>query len=570
MIKDFVPARTAAATGAIVKQHLLERNRQRPAQLDYTQPEYTGSVTSLPRDYQTGSIEVFTGGAGGSVNVLTNVTQSWTSSILTKAGLVTEIESSRYEFFNGEYSGSVIDAIKNKLQDNPLLGSAFRVGIPDLQNLDVELSSNFNTGAINSGPYSLPFGTFYSTGGGNFVAFPLNEVNKAPTYYNTGTYAYTPGYNVQADITFNFSGSVTNSIGTYFFIQFIITENGNTIGSYLNGPNYQDTGTEPFQGVLTVPNCALIAGREYIIKYRFGSSIGGATVGIVDSDYTSWTINVDNLAAQSTYYLDPTVYTQQNFPGDINDYSDYNSLLNNVYSNRVSSKYFDVDYSQNALNPINFATIISQSALFAQVQDSNYATGSAWNKGRYEGTKLKSAAYNTYTAGDVSYGKTAVIDQYTDYFLYYSNIEEQTPDLTLIPYGGNVRGVALIGINGDVISLTPDNQNIGLVQQIFGVFDTVKLVTPSQYLGTDVSSLTLTTIIAGGVQNYLETFNILTSIPDETNVFIGVVDSYPASVSTLTTPIFSDSPGYLIPANFNKDYLSKVTQIAEAAGFPIN
>jgi hypothetical protein len=570
LIKDFIPARTSAATGAIVKQHLLERNRQRPAQVSYSQPEYTGSVTSLPRDYQTGSIEVFTGGAGGSVNVLTNVTQSWTSSILTKTGLVTEIESSRYEFFNGEYSGSVVDAIKNKLQDNPLLGSAFRVGIPDLQNLDVELSSNFNTGAINSGPYSLPFGTFYSTGGGNFVVFPLNEVNKAPTYYNTGTYTYTPGYNIQGDITFNFSGSVTNSVGTYFFIQFIITENGNAIGSYLNGPNYQDTGTEAFQGVLTVPNCSLVAGREYMIKYRFGSSIGGATVGIVDSDYTSWTVSVDNLAAQSTYYLDPTVYTQQNFPGDINDYSDYNSLLNNVYSNRVSSKYFDVDYSQNALNPINFGTIISQSAIYAQVQDSNYATGSAWNKGRYEGTKLKSATYNTYTTGDVSYGKTAVIDQYTDYFLYYSNITEQTPDLTLIPYGGNVRGVALISINGDVISLTPDDQNIGLVQQIFGVFDTVKLVTPNQYLGTDVSSLTLTTIIAGGVQNYLETFNILTSIPDETNIFIGVVDSYPASVSTLTTPIFSDSPGYLIPANFNKDYLSKVTQIAEAAGFPIN
>jgi hypothetical protein len=108
LIKDFIPARTAAATGAIVKQHLLERNRQRPAQVNYTQPEYTGSVTSLARDYQTGSIEVFTGGAGGSVNVLTNISQSWTSSILTKAGLVTEIESSQYEFFNGEYSGSVL------------------------------------------------------------------------------------------------------------------------------------------------------------------------------------------------------------------------------------------------------------------------------------------------------------------------------------------------------------------------------------------------------------------------------------------------------------------------------
>jgi hypothetical protein len=570
LIKDFIPARTAAATGAIVKQHLLERNRQRPAQLDYTQPEYTGSVTSLARDYQTGSIEVFTGGAGGSVNVLTNISQSWTSSILTKAGLVTEIESSQYEFFNGEYSGSSIDVINNKLQDNPLLGAAYRVGIPDLQNLDVELSTNFNTGAINSGPYSLPFGTFYSTGGGNYVALPLNEVNKAPTYYNTGAYTYSPGYNTQADLVFNFSGSVTNSIGTYFFIEFLITKDDVTIGSYLNGPNYQDTGTEAFQGTLNVSNCGLISGSKYIVKYRFGSSIGGATIGIIDSDYTGWTVTTDNLAAQSTYYLDPTVYTQQNFPGDINDFSDYNSLLNNVYSNRVSNLYYDVDYSTNALNPTNFQTIISQSALYAQVQDSNYTSGSAWTKARYSGTKLKSATYNTYTAGDDSYAQTAVIDKYTDYFLYFSNIEEQTPGLSLIPYGGNVKGVALISIDGDVISLTPDNQSLGLVRQIFGVFDTVKAIFPAQYLGTDLSVLTLSVIIAGGIQNYLETFNILTSTPDETNIFLGVISSTPATVSSLATPIFSDSAGYLIPENFNVNYLNKISDIAKQAGYPIN
>lgn len=564
LIKDFIPARTAAATGAIVKQHLLERNRQRPAQLDYIQPEYTGSVTSLARDYQTGSIEVFTGGAGGSVNVLTNISQSWTSSILTKAGLVTEIESSKYEFFNGEYSGSSIDVVRGKLQDNPLLGAAYRVGIPDLQNLDVELSTNFNTGAINSGPYSFPFGTFYSTGGGNYVALPLNEVNKAPTYYNTGAYTYSPGYSIQADLVFNFSGSVTNSIGTYFFIEFLITKDDVVIGNYFNGPNYQDTGTEAFQGTVTVSNCALVSGSTYTVKYRFGSSIGGATVGIVDSDYTGWTVTVDNLAAQSTYYLDPTVYTQQNFPGDINDFSDYNSLLNNVYSNRVSNLYYDVDYSTNALNPINFQTIISQSALYAQVQDSNYTSGSAWTKARYNGTKLTSATYNTYTSGDVSYGQTAVVDKYTDYFLYFSNIEEQTAVGGALP-GGNVRGVALISINGDVISLTPDNQNIGLVQQIFGVFDTVKTITPTQYLGTDLSAITLTVIVAGGSSGFPVLPLPLDYYPDETNIFLAEYTS-----GTFNDSFFSDSAGYLIPANFNVNYLGKISDIAKQAGFPIN
>jgi hypothetical protein len=397
----------------------------------------------------------------------------------------------------------------------------------------------------------------------------FNNLVKNIDYYNTTTYKYTPGYSIQGDVVVTVTGSIisgSQETGEFFIYLY---ENGLPVAS----TSYNTTSSnqqEAFTITLTVPNLYLSSGSTYEIRYRVENNFPLATTTASINSNTSWTINVDNLFAQSTYYLDPTVYTQQNFPGNINNFSDYNSLLNNVYSNRVSNKYFDVDYSQDALNPINFETIVSQSAIYAQVQDSNYITGSAWSKARYEGTKLKSATYNTYTAGDTSYGQTAVIDQYTDYFLYYSNIVQQVPDLSLIPYGGNVRGVALISINGDVISLTPDNQNIGLVQQIFGVFDTVKLVTPSQYLGTDTSTLTLTTIIAGGVQNYLETFNILTSTPDETNVFIGVVDSYPASVSTLNTLIFSDSPGYLIPANFNKDYLSKVTQIAEAAGFPIN
>lgn len=546
LIKDFIPARTSAATGAIVKQHLLERNRQRPAQLDYTQPEYTGSVTSLARDYQTGSIEVFTGGAGGSVNVLTNISQSWTSSILTKAGLVTEIESSHYEFFNGEYSGSVIDVVKGKLQDNPLLGANLRVSISDQQNLAVQ-SAAFIASA------SLFDGTFYYSSG----SVRFNNLLRSIDYYNTSTYKYTPNYSVQADVVVTVTGSIiSGSQETGEFYVYLYAD-GNPIAS--NRYNTVTTNQqEAFTLTLNVPDLYLQSGSTYEVKYRVENNFPLATTSASINANTSWTITVDNLYAQSTYYLDPTVYTQQNFPGDINDYSDYNSLLNNVYSNRVSSKYFDVDYSQNALNPVNFGPIVSQSAIYAQVQDSNYTTGSAWSKGRYEGTKLQ------------TYNSESAVNNYTDYFLYFSSITSQTPDLSLIPYGGNVRGVALINTNGDVISLTPDNQNIGLIQQIFGVFDTVKAIFPTQYLGTDVSDLTLTIIIAGGVQNYLETNNILTSTPNETNIFLGVVDSQPASISTLNTAIFSDSAGYLIPANFNVNYLSKISDIAKQAGFPIN
>jgi hypothetical protein len=559
MLKDFIPARAGVTTGAVIKQHLLERNRQRPAQIDYTQPEYTASVTSLARDYQTGSIEVFTGGAGGSVNVLTNISQSWTSSILTKAGLVTEIESSQYEFYNGEYSGSSIDVINNKLQDNPLLGAAYRIGIPDLQNLNVELSSDFNSGTITAGPVAFPFGTFYSTGGGTYLPLPLNQVTAAPTYYNSGAYTFTPGYSIQADLKFNFSGSVTNTVGTYYFIQFAILEGTKVIGEYTLGPDYQDTGTEAFQNSFTLSNYYLKAGSSYSVYYRFGSSIGGATVSILDSTNTNWTVSIDNLSAQSTYYLDPTVYTQQNFPGDINDFSDYNTLLNNVYSNRVSNIYYDVDYSQNALNPVNFTTLISQSALYAQVQDSNYSSGSAWAKGRYNGTKLTSATYNTYTPGDISYGQTAVIDTYSTYFLYFSKITLAQAGVGSTYSGGNVKGVALIGPDGTSISLDKNNDNIGLVKNLFTSGSEITLISPLPTLGTDLGGYNLNVILGGSVE---VSSSLGTFIPDETNILI--------RSSAGDAVVFVDSPGYLVPSGYSPEYLKKIVDNAAKAGFPIN
>ena len=331
------------------------------------------------------------------------------------------------------------------------------------------------------------------------------------------------------------------------------------IGEYILGPDYQDTGTEAFQNSFTLSNYYLKAGSSYSVYYRFGSSIGGATVSILDSISTNWTISVDNLAAQSTYYLDPTVYTQQNFPGDINDFSDYNTLLNNVYSNRVSNIYYDVDYSQNALNPVNFTTLISQSALYAQVQDSNYSSGSAWAKGRYNGTKLTSATYNTYTPGDISYGQTAVIDTYSTYFLYFSKITLAQAGVGSTYSGGNVKGVALIGPDGTSISLDKNNDNIGLVKNLFTSGSEITLISPLPTLGTDLGGYNLNVILGGSVE---VSSSLGTFIPDETNILI--------RSSAGDAVVFVDSPGYLVPSGYSPEYLKKIVDNAAKAGFPIN
>lgn len=62
MIKDFVPAKSNLATGIVIKQHLLERNKHKPAQVEISQHDYSASIAS-------GFIE---GGTGGSLTGLDN------------------------------------------------------------------------------------------------------------------------------------------------------------------------------------------------------------------------------------------------------------------------------------------------------------------------------------------------------------------------------------------------------------------------------------------------------------------------------------------------------------------
>jgi hypothetical protein len=124
MVKDFVPVRTGLATGVVVKQHLLERNRVRPAQVTLRDETLTGSIKPQSRNFEKGKIQVVNAGAGGSVNSLTGSNQTWISSYATPLGLATQVEASQYEFFNGEYSGSNIPAkISHSINETPILNN---------------------------------------------------------------------------------------------------------------------------------------------------------------------------------------------------------------------------------------------------------------------------------------------------------------------------------------------------------------------------------------------------------------------------------------------------------------
>ena len=146
MIKDFTPARTSLSSGVVVKQHILERNRQRPAQASWSNETYSGSIKPQSRNYNTGSGDVgqyestdgssiykFTGGTGGSferfnglqsypesLNNRFSLTQSYSESIEGSVantinnsgsfqGYRDILVSDQKEFYDGEFSGSNLE-----------------------------------------------------------------------------------------------------------------------------------------------------------------------------------------------------------------------------------------------------------------------------------------------------------------------------------------------------------------------------------------------------------------------------------------------------------------------------
>jgi hypothetical protein len=108
--------------------------------------------------------------------------------------------------------------------------------------------------------------------------------------------------------------------------------------------------------------------------------------------------------------------------------SSCNAIINNATENRFSLDYLKVDYPYASITAQNTQAIINGSAVRAQVQDSNYTSLKHINP-RYNGSRLTGAQLNEYTSGDISYGKTAVIEQNQKYFGYFDWVGAFEPEL---------------------------------------------------------------------------------------------------------------------------------------------
>jgi hypothetical protein len=266
MIADFVPAKSGLASGIVIKQSILERNKYPQPQVDtnstiayassgsqnniplvFQDISVSGTVAPQWNDYQPGTIENFSGGTGGSfepfngVNTspygpngtgpqnIFGITQSWYETTITPSGSILVLHDTQDEFYDGEFSGSVLVVTTQSLaQAYPLdnLSFDYTPVLYSPQNYDLDQSSTIaqsqflnsltipnqgeilmlrptrtqlttNTGIVQViGPSFIKIHKFDNNGINN--TFPLSQITQLLIQYSTLS-----NYSIMSILTIN-------------------------------------------------------------------------------------------------------------------------------------------------------------------------------------------------------------------------------------------------------------------------------------------------------------------------------------------------------------------------------
>ena len=363
MIKDFTPARSSLASGIIIKQHLLERNKHNPALVSISSHSYESIIPQIGN---------FEGGGGGVFNAINGldyywsgsefnslgdlitgskpyppsdftptpfVSQSWQENILTKVGPLKITHDTQEEFYNGELGGSKVTVTNGNLNT-------------------IDIREKGTNGSFVA-PYDTTNANVYGGTTSNGVIRYYTDGNSTLDSFRIGR------YDSDSEDRSNYYNNITN--GTPLTIQ--------TLGTFPGTATFISTGPA---------------------VYNFGSGGNFYSIAVepyplqdLPSDFINGVVNGANFESKVIYNED--LVTNTTLLSD-------SPILNNVSRNRESSIFMDVDYSSNPegdgiLIPVNIGQIIEGNAIKAPVQDSNYSSTS-WANSRYKGTKVSSVGFN--------------------------------------------------------------------------------------------------------------------------------------------------------------------------------
>jgi hypothetical protein len=230
----------------------------------------------------------------------------------------------------------------------------------------------------------------------------------------------------------------------------------NKIATYRPNVNKQTTYDAKYSGpVISEDN-------DYIYD-----KLTGNKSSFYDGNITGSYISIDNYFTNSN--PNPYLFPTSSIDVNLFNHTDFNVTLNNVSASRNSVNRYKLEDIYTNIGKYVFKTS-TQYISNAELQDS-YGSLLGHSRSRYNGTKLSSVAYNTYTSasltygGDTSYGKTAVIDHYTRKIGLFTQIEENK--LFTMPKRNNLALKYLVDESGSLTELNKKNKHWFEVQNTF-------------------------------------------------------------------------------------------------------
>ena len=203
----------------------------------------------------------------------------------------------------------------------------------------------------------------------NFESDPLNYFTPSEGDY---LYGDTPNKNLNIQYTASFipTGDLEGSIS-------IIKQNNLGITSSLLSQQFQENANFTISQSI---NINPIEGEKYFSVLNI-NTITGPSPSLDDFKFKILTGSAYTTSngTQIPTVLEPFFETK--FTNE-----DCDVLLGNATEPRLSTLYFDVDYSTTQISPVNLQAILTGSAVRAQTPDSNYTTTRSIRP-RYEGSK---------------------------------------------------------------------------------------------------------------------------------------------------------------------------------------
>lgn len=191
-----------------------------------------------------------------------------------------------------------------------------------------------------------------------------------------------------AQILFYLTGSTGNEEVTAMNINTTDSENTNTFDSLNNL-------TSITLDLLDVPTTIVPLTKQFLTPPDFPAYFHFTFSAIDISGRISPTFPVDDISTGLTYEVNTFLVPS---PADSDFFrSEYQAILNNTEEDRVTNFIYDVDRSNSSIVPLNYDTIISESAQKAAFQKLNH-TSIGLRNSRYDGAKTSKTSFGVSPA----------------------------------------------------------------------------------------------------------------------------------------------------------------------------